>query len=65
MWCDQWVSCLGPPAIGALSHRFFFGWEGSSTKIDHRKKGTLILTSVLEDLFVQWGKLVTSCVHGL
>ena len=22
----------GPPAIGALSHRFFFGWEGSLLK---------------------------------
>ena len=28
----------------------FFGWEGSPTKIDYRKKGTLILTSLLEDL---------------
>ena len=27
----------------------FFG-EGSPTKIDYRKKGTLILTSLLEDL---------------
>ena len=27
----------------------FFG-EGSSTKIDYRKNGTLILTSLLEDL---------------
>ena len=42
---------LGPPAIGALSHRFFFGWEGSPTKIDYRKRvGTLVLTSLLEDL---------------
>ena len=30
-------------------YRFFFGWEGSPTKIDNRKKGTLILTSLLED----------------
>ena len=31
---------------------FFFGWEGSPTKIDHRKKKGyhLILTSPLEDL---------------
>ena len=30
--------------------RLFFGWEGSPTKIDYRKKvGTLILTSLLED----------------
>ena len=28
---------LGPPAIGALSHRFFFDWEGSP-KPDYRKK---------------------------
>ena len=33
----------------ALSHPFF-GWEGSPTKIDYRKKGTLMLTSLLEDL---------------
>ena len=28
----------------------FFGWEGSSTKIDYRKRGIFILTSLLEDL---------------
>ena len=28
----------------------FFAWEGSPTKIDYRKKGTLILSSLLEDL---------------
>ena len=33
----------------AVSHPFF-GWEGSPTKIDYRKKGTLVLTSLLEDL---------------
>ena len=27
----------------------FFGWEGSPTKIDYRKKGALIPTSLLED----------------
>ena len=27
-----------------------FGWEGSPTNIDYSKKGTLILTSPLEDL---------------
>ena len=37
------------PSSG-LSHRFFFGWEGSPTKVDYRKKGTLIPTSLLEDL---------------
>ena len=40
---------LCPPAIGANSYRFFFG-EGSR-KIDVLKKvGTLILSSLLEDL---------------
>ena len=29
----------------------FLGWEGSPAKIDYRKKGALILTSLLEDLF--------------
>ena len=33
----------------ALSHPIF-GWEGSPTKIDYRKKGTLIRSSLLEDL---------------
>ena len=37
---------LGPPARGTVS---FLG-AGSPTKIDYRKKGTLILTSPLEDL---------------
>ena len=31
-------------------YRFFFGWEGSPTKINYREKGTLILSSLLEDL---------------
>ena len=39
---------LGPPKVPF--YRFFFGWEGSPTKIDYRKKGTLLLTSLLEDL---------------
>ena len=38
---------LGPPARCPFSP--FFGWEGSPTKIEYRKKGTLILSS-LEDL---------------
>ena len=33
----------------------FFGWEGSPTKIDNREKGTLILTSPLEDLEAERG----------
>ena len=40
---------LGPPARCTFSP--FFGWEGSPTKIDYKKKvGSLILTSLLEDL---------------
>ena len=40
---------LGPPVVPFLTP--FFGWEGSSTKIDYSKKvGTLILTSLPEDL---------------
>ena len=42
-----WAFVRGPPAIGALS--LFWG-EGSPTKVDYRKKGILILTSLLEDL---------------
>ena len=30
----------------------FFGWEGSPTKIGYRKKGTLTLSSPLEELVV-------------
>ena len=40
-----------PQRKGALSLPFLV-WEGSPTKIDYRK-GTLILTSLLEDLFDQ------------
>ena len=28
----------GAPAMGALSSRYFFGWEGCPTKIDDKKK---------------------------
>ena len=31
----------------------FWGREGSPTKIDYMKKGTLVLTSLLEDLVWQ------------
>ena len=41
---------LGPPLVPFS--RFFLG-EGSTTKIDYRKKGTLILTSLLENLGIQ------------
>ena len=37
---------LGPPVVPF--HLFF--WEGSHTKIGYSKKGTLIVTSLLEDL---------------
>ena len=44
---------IGPPPIGALSQPIFFGGRfGSPTQIDYRRKGTLILTSLLEDLAV-------------
>ena len=37
---------LGPPVVAFYP---FLG-EGSPTKLDYRKRGTLILTSLLEDL---------------
>ena len=40
---------LGPPVVPDLPHSFV-GWEGSPTKTDYRKKGTLVLTALLEDL---------------
>ena len=50
--------CSAPAATGFQSprQRFdgnslpCFSWEGSPTKIDYRKKGSLILTSLLEYL---------------
>ena len=42
------LNYIGPPVVPF--YRFFFGWEGSPTKVDYRKKGTLIKTSLLEDL---------------
>ena len=39
-----------PPSFGALFYGLFFGWEGNPKLIRlRRKKGTLILTSLLED----------------
>ena len=38
------VARLGLPVLA------FFGREGSPTKIDYKKKGTLILNFLLEDL---------------
>ena len=43
-----WTSAFSRSPSSA-SHPLF-GWEGSPSKIDCRKKGTLILTSLLEDL---------------
>ena len=46
---------LGPPVVP-----FYPFWgEGSPTKIDYRKKGTLILSSLVEDLVSFWGSLKT------
>ena len=52
------ISLLGPPVVPFYP---FFGGRGP-TKIDYRKKGTLILASLLEDLasmggFVWWFRL--------
>ena len=46
--------------------RFFFGWEGEPpTKKDYRRKGTLVLTSKLEDrvflLSLGAGKALLGC----
>ena len=45
------MKSLGPPAR-CPSLPFLFGWEGSPSKIDYRKNGTLILSSLPEDLVV-------------
>ena len=45
-------SCLGPVYVVPVSTVSFLGRFGSPTKIDCRKKGTLVLTSLLEDLVV-------------
>ena len=39
----------GPPTRCPFSPSYS-GWEGSPSKIDYRKKGSRILTSLLEDL---------------
>ena len=41
--CANWSIFVNSPFT-------LVGWEGSLTKIDYRKQGTLILTSLLEDL---------------
>ena len=52
---------LGPSkktrSPSANFYRFFFGFLGSPTKIDYRKRrktSTLVLTSLLEDLGEDW-----------
>ena len=47
--CWEKSSQTRSPKVPDLTH-LFFGWEGSATKIGHRKKGTLFLSSLLEDL---------------
>ena len=49
-----------------VSFLILFGWEGSPTKIDYRKKGTLILTTLLEDLVHLYGQSPSRCarIHG-
>ena len=54
-----WNDHLGPQ-LGALFNPFF-GGEASPTEIDYRKKGTLILTSLLEDLAMSDLGLVRFC----
>ena len=41
------VNQLGALYLGPRSS---FGWEGWPTKIDYRQKGTLVLSSLLDDL---------------
>ena len=56
---STWVCLLlGAPVVPF--HRFFFR-EGSPTNIDYRKKGTLILTSLLEDLVFVGGPVWVDC----
>ena len=53
-------------SLGAPVMPFFFSlsWgEGSPTKIDYRKKGTLILTPLLEDLEVVANRASFFCMH--
>ena len=44
------------PQLGALYHPFF-AWEGSPTKTDCREKGTLVLTSPMEELVGRHGRV--------
>ena len=48
------VPSLGPPVVPFSP---LFLRQGSPTKMDYRKKGTLILTSMLEDLVVHLSHL--------
>ena len=49
--CGMWGAVLGLTRSPSSALSPFLG-EGSPTKIDCRKKGTLILASLLEDLVV-------------
>ena len=55
------TTLLGPPVVPFYP---FFG-EGVSTKIDYRKKGTLILTSLLDDLAVFEIRFSIPCLSQL
>ena len=52
------------PQDRAQTHPFF-GWEGSPTRIENRKKGTLILSSLLEDLARLLHRALQWCVVGV
>ena len=54
---DYTIPLLGPPVAGQVVPFYPFLGEGFPTTIDYRKKGTLILASLLEDLgYVQFVK---------
>ena len=55
------MDLLGPPARCPFTVSFL--GEGFPTKVDYRKQGALILTSLLEDLAVHLETLVDSVVR--
>ena len=56
--CPEMCNCLARSPSSALLP--FLG-EGSPTKIDYREKGTLVLTSLLEDLVEIGRNKLTGC----
>ena len=54
------VTYLGPPVVPFLP----YSGEGSPTKIDYPKKGTLVITSLLEDLATIQGNGITGHVRA-